>query len=164
MNFTKRFRVDPGSKVDFNAIDPGFHGSMRMRTRRRRSFNTICSASPTAARALRGKEPFAADRAAGHRRRRQGRHLLACDQRHGPARRSRHRLQAADRGGAGHDFLWRIHPHAPARQSRDLQPLALRGCACRARHKLAPKNVWKPRYDFINDWEKLLAEENNTTS
>ena len=30
-------------------------------------------------------------------------------------------------------------------------------------HKLVPKDVWKPRYDFINEWEKLLAIENNTT-
>ena len=30
-------------------------------------------------------------------------------------------------------------------------------------HKLVPKEVWKPRYDFINEWERLLAIENNTT-
>ena len=26
MNYTKRFRIEPGSKVDLNDIDPGFHG------------------------------------------------------------------------------------------------------------------------------------------
>jgi polyphosphate kinase 2 (PPK2 family) len=26
MNYTKRFRVDPGSKVDLGKIDAGFHG------------------------------------------------------------------------------------------------------------------------------------------
>jgi polyphosphate kinase 2 (PPK2 family) len=30
-------------------------------------------------------------------------------------------------------------------------------------HKLVPKDVWKPRYDFINEWEELLAIQNNTT-
>jgi polyphosphate kinase 2 (PPK2 family) len=30
-------------------------------------------------------------------------------------------------------------------------------------HKLVPKHVWKPRYDFINEWENLLATENNAT-
>jgi polyphosphate kinase 2 (PPK2 family) len=30
-------------------------------------------------------------------------------------------------------------------------------------HNLAPKEIWNPRYDFINEWEKLLAVENNTT-
>jgi len=29
--------------------------------------------------------------------------------------------------------------------------------------ELVPKDVWKPRYDFINEWERLLAVENNTT-
>ncbi len=30
-------------------------------------------------------------------------------------------------------------------------------------HKLVPKPVWQARYDFINQWEKLLHAENNTT-
>ena len=30
-------------------------------------------------------------------------------------------------------------------------------------HKFVPKDVWKPRYDFITEWEKLLAIENSTT-
>ena len=30
-------------------------------------------------------------------------------------------------------------------------------------HKLVPKEVWKRRFQFINDWEKLIASENNTT-
>jgi Polyphosphate kinase 2 (PPK2) len=67
-------------------------------------------------------------------------------------------------GERDHDFLWRVHPHAPGRgrvaifnRSHYEDVLIVRV------HKLAPKKVWKPRYDFINDWEKLLAEENNTT-
>ena len=30
-------------------------------------------------------------------------------------------------------------------------------------HKLALKDVWKRRFEFINDWERLLVEEENTT-
>ena len=63
-----------------------------------------------------------------------------------------------------HDFLWRVHPHAPGRgrvaifnRSHYEDVLVVRV------HKLVPKDVWKPRYDFINGWEKLLAIENNTT-
>jgi PPK2 family polyphosphate:nucleotide phosphotransferase len=62
-----------------------------------------------------------------------------------------------------HDFLWRVHPHALGRGH-----VAIFNCshyedvlAVRV-HKLAPKEIWKPRYDFINDWERLLAVENNT--
>jgi polyphosphate kinase 2 (PPK2 family) len=63
-----------------------------------------------------------------------------------------------------HDFLWRVHPHAPGRgrvaifnRSHYEDVLVVRV------HKLVPKEVWKPRYDFINEWEKLVALENNTT-
>jgi PPK2 family polyphosphate:nucleotide phosphotransferase len=63
-----------------------------------------------------------------------------------------------------HDFLWRIHPHAPGlgrvaifNRSHYEDVLVARV------HNLVPKEVWKPRFDFINDWEKLLATEKNTT-
>lgn len=63
-----------------------------------------------------------------------------------------------------HDFLWRVHPHAPQRgniaifnRSHYEDVLVVRV------HELVPKDVWKPRYDFINEWERLLAVENNTT-
>ena len=64
----------------------------------------------------------------------------------------------------GHDFLWRVHPHAPARgevavfnRSHYEDVLVVRV------HKLTPKPVWRARYEFINQWEKLLHDENNTT-
>jgi PPK2 family polyphosphate:nucleotide phosphotransferase len=63
-----------------------------------------------------------------------------------------------------HDFLWRIHPHAPAKgqiaifnRSHYEDVLVVRV------HKLAPKEVWKERYALINDFEKLLNTQNNTT-
>lgn len=63
-----------------------------------------------------------------------------------------------------HDFLWRIHPHAPARgmtaifnRSHYEDVLAVRV------HKLVPKQQWKRRYDEINDFERLLYRDNNTT-
>ena len=30
-------------------------------------------------------------------------------------------------------------------------------------HKLVPRKVWERRYQLINDWERLLCEENGTT-
>jgi polyphosphate kinase 2 (PPK2 family) len=30
-------------------------------------------------------------------------------------------------------------------------------------HKLVPRKVWERRYELINDWERLLHEENGTT-
>ncbi len=62
-----------------------------------------------------------------------------------------------------HDFLWRVHPHAPAKgtvgifnRSHYEDVLVVRV------HKLAPKEEWEPRYELINDFEKLLYTQNNT--
>jgi PPK2 family polyphosphate:nucleotide phosphotransferase len=64
---------------------------------------------------------------------------------------------------AAHDFLWRVHPHAPAKgavavfnRSHYEDVLAVRV------HDLVPKTIWEPRYDIINEWERLLVEQNNT--
>ncbi|HLK16835.1 MAG TPA: PPK2 family polyphosphate kinase [Fimbriimonadaceae bacterium] len=57
-----------------------------------------------------------------------------------------------------HDFLWRVHPCVPARgmisifnRSHYEDVLAVRV------HDLAPKKVWKARYDQINEFEALVA-------
>jgi PPK2 family polyphosphate:nucleotide phosphotransferase len=63
-----------------------------------------------------------------------------------------------------HDFLWRVHPHVPDKgevaifnRSHYEDVLVVRV------HKLVPEKVWSARYDLINDFEKLLTVENNTT-
>jgi PPK2 family polyphosphate:nucleotide phosphotransferase len=58
-----------------------------------------------------------------------------------------------------HDFLWRVHRHAPRlgefaifnrSHYEDVLVVRVRG--------LAPKGVWKERYGHIADFEELLAE------
>jgi PPK2 family polyphosphate:nucleotide phosphotransferase len=63
-----------------------------------------------------------------------------------------------------HDFLWRVHPHLPAKgevsifnRSHYEDVLVVRV------HQLAQTSVWAKRYDLINDFERLLVTENNTT-
>ncbi|WP_224241286.1 PPK2 family polyphosphate kinase [Hyalangium gracile] len=58
-----------------------------------------------------------------------------------------------------HDFLWRVHRHAPRRgefaifnRSHYEDVLVVRV------HDLVPKSLWKERYDHIRDFEELLAE------
>lgn len=60
---------------------------------------------------------------------------------------------------AAHDFLWRIHKAVPPKgyigifnRSQYEDVLVTRV------HKLVPVPVWKSRYDRINDFELLLAE------
>src|SRR5271157_2173874 len=61
------------------------------------------------------------------------------------------------------DFLWRVHPHAPGKgtvaifnRSHYEDVLVVRV------HKFAPREEWEPRYELINDFEKLLRTQNNT--
>src|SRR5256884_7338245 len=63
-----------------------------------------------------------------------------------------------------HDFLWRVHPHVPAKgfvaifnRSHYEDVLVVRV------HELASEKVWSKRSDQINDFERLITTENNTT-
>ena len=60
---------------------------------------------------------------------------------------------------AAHDFLWRCHFAAPKRgmvgifnRSHYEDVLVVRV------HDLVPKNIWSKRYDHINDFERLLVD------
>jgi PPK2 family polyphosphate:nucleotide phosphotransferase len=62
-----------------------------------------------------------------------------------------------------HDFLWRIHQHAPARgmigifnRSHYEDVLIVRV------NELVPEVVWRDRYDHINAFERLLADSGVT--
>ena len=57
-----------------------------------------------------------------------------------------------------HDFLWRVHKAVPPRgmigvfnRSHYEDVLVVRV------HNIVPESVWRPRYEFINDFEKMLA-------
>ncbi len=62
-----------------------------------------------------------------------------------------------------HDFLWRVHPHAPAKgmvaifnRSHYEDVLVVRV------HNLVPKDMWSERYASINEFEKLMRKQNGT--
>src|SRR5262249_36339711 len=63
-----------------------------------------------------------------------------------------------------HDFIWGVHPHVPAKGSVAIfnrshyeDVLAVRV------HRLVPEREWSKRFDLINDFERLLAVENQTS-
>ncbi|MEZ4707500.1 MAG: polyphosphate kinase 2 family protein [Caldilineaceae bacterium] len=62
-----------------------------------------------------------------------------------------------------HDYLWRVHKQTPGRgeivifnRSHYEDVLVVRV------HELVPKEVWSRRYEQINNFERLLAEEGTT--
>jgi PPK2 family polyphosphate:nucleotide phosphotransferase len=58
-----------------------------------------------------------------------------------------------------HDFLWRVHQQVPARGTIGIFNRSHYEdiLVPRVRH-LLPKKVWSARYDQINDFERMLAE------
>jgi PPK2 family polyphosphate:nucleotide phosphotransferase len=63
-----------------------------------------------------------------------------------------------------HDFLWRVHPHVPAKGSVAIFNRSHYEDVLVARvHELVPEKVWSKRYDQINEFERLITTENNTT-
>ena len=71
-----------------------------------------------------------------------------------------HGFKAPTKEEAQHDFLWRIERQAPNKgevvifnRSQYEDVLVVRV------HKLVPEEVWKGRYELINDFEKNLYEK-----
>jgi PPK2 family polyphosphate:nucleotide phosphotransferase len=62
-----------------------------------------------------------------------------------------------------HDFLWRVHLHAPAKGAVAFFNRSHYEDVLIARvHQLVPKDQWSQRYGNINDFEELLYGQNNT--
>jgi PPK2 family polyphosphate:nucleotide phosphotransferase len=58
-----------------------------------------------------------------------------------------------------HDFLWRVHQHTPAKGEITIFNRSHYEDVLVARvHKLVPESVWRGRYDHINAFERLLAD------
>jgi len=62
-----------------------------------------------------------------------------------------------------HDFLWRVHPHAPGKGEIVIFNRSHYEDVLIARvRNLAPSTVWRGRYDHINAFERVLADEGTT--
>ena len=62
-----------------------------------------------------------------------------------------------------HDFLWRVHAAAPRRGMIGIFNRSHYESVLVERvHELVPRSVWKERYDQINAFERLLADEGTT--
>lgn len=163
MNLAKRLKVDPGSKVTLSDIDPDFHGTHESEDKAELQHNLT--------RITELQRKLYADR--GHCL------LIVLQGIDGAGKDGTcwHVVSAMDPQGVDvvgfkqpsaeerdHDFLWRVHPHAPGlgrvavfNRSHYEDVLVARV------HDLVPKHVWKRRCEFINNWEKLLVDEKNTT-
>lgn len=164
-SFAALLRVVPGSKVDLHAIDPGTTPG----------FDGDRQAADEEVGALREELTDFQERLWAERRQALLIVLQALDGggKDGTVRKvfTAFNPQGTRVTGFGvpteeelaHDFLWRIHPNAPAKgrigifnRSHYEDVLAVRV------NELAPKSVWGHRYGLINDFEKSLSAEGTT--
>ncbi len=161
MKYIDRFRVAPGSTVKLNDIDPGFkdhhHESHKKaaeelehdRTKLRDLQDVLyAEGRHSLLIVLQGMDTGGKDGTINH--------ILGAMNPQG-CRVAGFKQPSAEE--AAHDFLWRIHPAAPARghvtifnRSHYEDVLVVRV------HNLVPESVWSLRYDRINDFEKGLVE------
>jgi PPK2 family polyphosphate:nucleotide phosphotransferase len=165
MNLTKRLIVEPGSAPSLKKSDPDFHGHWKS------SDDAKSEVEGNLARISKLQRKLYASR--NHSL------LIVLQGIDGAGKDGTcwHVMSAMDAQGVNvfgfkqptpeerdHDFLWRVHPHAPARGRVSIFNRSHYEDVLAARvHKLAPKEILKARYDDINDWERLLAKDNNTT-
>ncbi len=165
MDFRKKFLVKPGSKVRLKDIDPDFHGKHESEKDAARDLDHYRDKLTSMQRLFYG------DRSRG---------LLIVLQGIDAAGKDGtcwHVVGAMNPQGvkvtgfkeptpqeSAHDFLWRVHPHAPGKgevavfnRSHYEDVLVVRV------HNLVPKRKWEARYDLINEFERLLHTQNDTT-
>jgi PPK2 family polyphosphate:nucleotide phosphotransferase len=165
VNLAKRLKVEPGSKVKLSDIDPDFHGAHKSEDEAKAELQHNLNRITELQRklyadrrhclliVLQGIDGAGKDGTCWH--------VVSAMDPQGVSVTGFKQPSAEERD---HDFLWRVHPHAPGlgqvavfNRSHYEDVLVVRV------HDLVPKHVWKQRYDFINDWEKLLVDEKNTT-
>jgi PPK2 family polyphosphate:nucleotide phosphotransferase len=161
----KRFRVEPGSKVDLRKFDPGstkgFKGGKKEAEKRFAPLNQRLDTIQEALWAehkhkvlvvLQGIDTAGKDGTI--------RHVF---QGVNPLGVRAVALKVPTQEEKDHDFLWRIHSKVPGagemvifNRSHYEQVLPVRVL------KLEPPEVWHRHYDQINDFERLLAETGTT--
>ena len=164
-NYLKKFIVKPGSKVRLKHFDAGYHGKHKSHE----------EALPDIQKYVQKMEQL--------------QYLMYAERKHsllvvlqgldaaGKDGTVRHVLTGMNPAGCvavgfkqptaeelAHDFLWRVHPHVPAKGSVAIFNRSHYEDVLVVRvHELVPEEIWSKRYNEINDFEKLITKQNNTT-
>jgi PPK2 family polyphosphate:nucleotide phosphotransferase len=165
MDFRSEFAVQPGQDLKLAKVDPGYHGPHGSEDEARADLDRYKEAISRLQRTLYGDRSEAL--------------LIVLQGIDGAGKDGTcwHVISAMDPQGvhvtgfkqptteeAAHDFLWRVHPHAPAKGEIAVFNRSHYEDVLVARvHELVPKPMWEARYDIINRWEQLLVEQNATT-
>jgi len=159
MDYCKRFRVEPDSKVDLSKVDAGFkdqheshaHAMPEIETYRKKLYDLQYLMYAEDKRSLliclQGRDAAGKDGTINH--------VLGAMNPQGCTVTG---FKVPSREEAAHDFLWRYHKAAPGRgqvaifnRSHYEDVLVVRV------HNLVPEDVWSKRYEHINHFERMLS-------
>jgi PPK2 family polyphosphate:nucleotide phosphotransferase len=160
MDYRKKFVVEPGSKVRLGKIDPSYSGKHESHTTALREIEKniermaklqyllYADGSQSLLVVLQALDAGGKDGVVQH--------LFTGMNPQGVSVVS---FKQPSKSEAAHDFLWRAHVPAPGKgqvaiynRSHYEDVLVVRV------HKLVPRSVWSKRYELINDFEKILAQ------
>ena len=164
MNYSKRFRVEPGSKVDLSKVDASFkddhesheHALPEIEAYAQKihdlQYLMYSEGKRSLLLCLQGRDAAGKDGTINH--------VLAAMNPQGCTVTG---FKVPSKEEAAHDFLWRYHQATPARghvgifnRSHYEDVLVVRV------HDMVPKKVWSRRYHHINAFEELLADNDTT--
>ncbi len=164
MDYRKRLVVEPGSKVKLKAIDPAYHGKHEDEESAKAElakevarltglqYRLYAEKKHALLIVLQGIDAAGKDGTVWHV-------LTAMN----PQGTTVTGFKEPTEQELAHDFLWRVHAHTPGKgqvaifnRSHYEDVLVVRV------HELVPKAVWSKRYDQINAFEKLLADNGTT--
>jgi PPK2 family polyphosphate:nucleotide phosphotransferase len=164
MDYARQFVVEPGKRLRLAGIDPDFHGKNESSERaapeiadnleklRKLQYALYAERAHALLIVLQGVDAAGKDGVC--------RHVIAGMSPQG-CRVTSFRQPTPEE--LAHDFLWRIHEHAPELGQVAIFNRSHYEDVLVARvHQLVPKDVWKRRYDHINAFEKLLADSGTT--
>lgn len=158
MNYGKKLIVEPGAKLRLDRIDPAYAGghesheaavedtAAQVARMDRLQYLLYADGSRSLLIVLQGLDAAGKDGVI--------RHLFAGMNPQGTCVAD---FKQPNKEELAHDFLWRVHSHAPGRGEVMIYNRSHYEDVLVARvHKLVPRSVWSKRYDQINGFEELL--------
>ncbi|MCK7597886.1 polyphosphate kinase 2 family protein [Microbulbifer sp. CAU 1566] len=164
MNYYDEFRVKPGSKIRLDKIDASYSGEHKNEKSalplieeykeklRELQYLMYAEHSRSLLICLQGRDAAGKDGAINH--------VLGAMNPQGCTVTGFKQPSTAERE---HDFLWRCHKVTPRRGHVAIFNRShYEDVLIQRVHKMVPKKIWSGRYQHINNFEKLLADNDTT--
>ena len=160
MNYSNKFRVKPGSKVDLSKIDAGFKDKNESHEQALPEIEAYdqklhdlqylmyAEGEKSLLICLQGRDAAGKDGTINHV-------LTAMN----PQGCTVTGFKVPSKEEAAHDFLWRYHQATPEKGHVAIFNRShYEDVLIQRVHDMVPKSVWSKRYEHINNFEKLLAD------